>query len=222
MSPATLTRSASEHATVEQLSAHLDRELTAEEARRLELHLADCTRCQRRLDGLRRTTAELQRLPKLEPPTELEHQVARRIALDGRRTPWSDRLETVFSGFERQSSFFAMFAVVLALAVIAVLFAQAVHRWQNEATMIPVILSAEGPDGEVRFYHDIGERRLYKVEGGWIEAGVERDAVDRTLIRDSAAASAFFLERPQLRELSELPGSVIFTTDGEVVELRSE
>lgn len=222
MSHATMTRSPAEHATVELLSAYLDRELPGDDARDLETHLTDCDVCHRRLEGLRRAAAGLQGLKKLDPPPGLEQMVVRRIALEGPRTNWGDRIETIFSGFQRQSSFLAIFAVVLALAVIAVLFAQAMHRRQNEVATIPVIINGESPDGQVRFYQEVGERRMYKVEGGWIEGEVDRESVSRALVRDSAESIEFFNLHPHLQPLRDLPGQVIFAVDGEVIELRTE
>ena len=52
----------------DQLSAHIDGELDASAAERLERHLAACGRCRQEMEQLRGTVAALQALPAVEPP----------------------------------------------------------------------------------------------------------------------------------------------------------
>ncbi len=52
----------------DQLSAHIDGELDASAAERLERHLAECGRCRQEMEQLRATVAALQELPAVEPP----------------------------------------------------------------------------------------------------------------------------------------------------------
>ncbi len=126
----------SAHATVQDLSAYLDRRLDEPELRRVEGHLDTCGDCRERFQGMRRVAAGLRHLEVLEPPPELEQAVARRIRLEGKNKSWLDRLEGGLGTFQEQSSMLALFAVVIALAVMLVLFSQALERARNETTPI--------------------------------------------------------------------------------------
>ena len=126
----------SAHASVQDLSAYLDRCLDEPATRRVERHLDLCGDCRERFQGMRRVAEGLRGLGDVEPPAELEQAVARRIRLAGEQEPWLDRLENGLGTFQKQSSTLAIFAVVLALAVMLVLFAQALERARNET--IPV------------------------------------------------------------------------------------
>ena len=126
----------SAHTTVQDLSAYLDRRLEESDLRRVEEHLDTCEDCRERFQGMRRVAAGLRRLEEQEPPPELEQAVARRIRLEGERKSWLDRLESGLGTFQEQSSTFALFAVVIALAVMLLLFAQALERARNKTTPI--------------------------------------------------------------------------------------
>ena len=54
--------------TTEQLSAYLDQELDAASQAHVAEHLATCTECQGRLEGLRQTAAAIRALPMETPP----------------------------------------------------------------------------------------------------------------------------------------------------------
>ena len=60
------------HLTDEQLSAHLDSALPADEAATVASHLFGCGECSRRLDRLRATTRAIAGLPLESPPRELD------------------------------------------------------------------------------------------------------------------------------------------------------
>lgn len=72
-----------QHLTTEQLSALLDREVSAEEKTQYEAHLATCQRCQQELASLRRTVVLLRALPQPALPRsfELPLEVAEPVAL---------------------------------------------------------------------------------------------------------------------------------------------
>ena len=58
------------HLLDESLSALLDEQLSAEDARSVRAHLEACPACQVRLDALRSVVALLRALPEVEPPRE--------------------------------------------------------------------------------------------------------------------------------------------------------
>lgn len=204
----------SSHATAELLSAYLDRQLVEPEVERLEAHLEECQECHGRLEGLRKLVASLRRIESLDPPAELEKAVARRIALARDREPMLDRFESVLSIFNRQSTILPMLGIVIALGVFIYMFSWALERDKH----IPVIFGTppgveESLDGESR--RSAG--RLLQLEDDvWIEEGVSREAVSRTIELDSEAGRSLLAERP---ELERLPRPAVILLDDEVVEI---
>lgn len=211
-----MTAQASSHATVELLSAYLDQELVGSEVHHLEDHLEQCAECHSRLEGLRKVVASLRRAERHDPPVDLEMAVARRIALAGQRESMLDRFETRLSIFNRQSTLLPLFAVVIALAVFMYLFAVGVEKHQNQR--IPVIFgtpdTVENGSGETRRTAE----RVLRFEGGvWLEDGVSRDQVGRTVELDSDEGRRWLAEHPLLEQL---PRPAVIRLDDEVVEIR--
>jgi negative regulator of sigma E activity len=73
------------HLVSESLSAYLDGEAGAAEARRVSAHLAACAACRGRLEATRRVTAGLRQLAAVAPPPALAAQVRRRLAAGSAR-----------------------------------------------------------------------------------------------------------------------------------------
>ncbi len=224
---------ASSHATVELHSAYLDRQLFEPEASRLEDHLEQCEDCHVRLEGLRKVVANLRRLESLDPPADLEHAVARRIALAGEPGSFLDRLESGLSIFSRQSSLLPMFGVVMALAVILYLFSVALERSQSGLLPVffddPPAAAAVAAAGErrelagrvlvLRAATAPGEAHRAAAEV-WVEEGVSPEAVSRRVDLGSPAGQRLAAEHPELEELAELGARAVIVLDGEVVEIR--
>ena len=57
----------SDHATIEDLSAYLDRQLTRAELLEIEEHMAECELCAKRCEGMRRVMSSLRHLEHLAP-----------------------------------------------------------------------------------------------------------------------------------------------------------
>lgn len=113
------------HATSERLSSYLDDELDADRARRLEDHLRSCASCRRQLDGLRRVMGDLRSLRESSPPAGLGIRLQQRLALDA-PPPLEPRgrLRSRSPGPFFQPAVLGSLGVVLALAVILVIFSQ--------------------------------------------------------------------------------------------------
>ncbi len=217
---------ASSHATVELLSAYLDRQLFEPEASRLEAHIDQCEDCHVRLEGLRKVVANLRRLESLDPPADLEHSVARRIALAGEPQSFLDRLESQLSIFNRQSSILPMLGVVLALCVIIYLFSVALER--SQSGLLPVSFGDPAASAAAA-----GDRRQLAgrvlvlrpaagqaEEEAWVEEGVSRETVRRRVELDSIAGERLAAEHPELHDLAELTAPAVIALDGEVIEIR--
>ena len=205
----------SSHATVEILSAYIDRELPDAEARQIEQHLEDCDVCQQRFSSMRSVVAGLQHLSRLAPPSTLDQVVARRVAFEGREQSLVDRLESSMRGFERQSSLLALFGVVIAFAVMILLFAQALER--HRSSTIPVVfkdpLSQRGAEDSSRESttqqnRELAGRTFYLRGDVWMEEGIRPDFV-RTVAFDSPLWTSLISQYPELAQLKELNGPVI-------------
>ena len=213
-----MTVTASSHATVELLSAYLDRQLREPEAGALEAHLERCEECHGRLEGLREVVENLRRLDRRDPSPELEKAVARRIALAGDPPGLLDRFESQLSIFTRQSPLLPMFGVVMALAVFIYLFAVAVDR--SRSSLTPVVFEVPAPAASVGDERQLAGRVLTWQGEAWVEEGVSLEAVSRTLELDSDAGRRAIAERPELGELSALGAPAVIELAGEVVEIR--
>lgn len=206
----------STHATAETLSAYLDRELPRAEAREIEEHLADCSACQSRFAGMKNVVSGLRHLNRLSPPSTLEQVVARRVAFDGERKGLFDRLEGSLRAFERQSSMLALFAVVVAFAVMILLFAQALEQRRNAT--IPVIfkdlaVSADGSESR-----RVGDRVLLRKGAVWVEEGVD-PRLTRIVVVDSPLWSRLLSEHPELASIASLDRPAVVRIGEEVLRI---
>lgn len=211
------------HTTAEKLSAYLDGQLRPVEAERVEAHLAACPVCQRDLEGMQQVVSSLHHLERMKPPSSVKRAVVHRIAFEGQREDLITRLERGFSVFNRQSPILFLFALIMALAIMVFFFAYALHQEQNATT--PVLFEAPvravpPAEGERR---TVAERDFHLREGVWVEEGVDTSAPERTIIAaDSDAGRSFLAAYPELSALASLGNVVVFTVDGETIELHSE
>lgn len=202
----------STHATSENLSAYLDRRLSAAETRQVEDHLAGCPRCRQRFTGMRNVVSGLRHLERMAPPPTLEGLVARRVRLESGRKGLLDRLESGMGIFERQSSTLALFALVIALAVIMLLFAHALEKQRNSS--IPVVF--QNPAAAREQSRELAGRVFHRESGVWVEAGVEAEP-GRTVAPDSEEWRALVAAHPELVELQSLEEAVILQVEADVL-----
>lgn len=211
------------HATIEDLSAYLDEQLAVADKARVEFHLASCGDCRARFDGLRRVSRSLGRLERLAPPSSLDQMVARRIALEGDKPHWLDRIESGLLYAQRQSSFLALFAVVVALAAMSVFLVQAVDRRRNAT--IPVLFGDPAgllsPISEIR---RLAGRELMRGREGWVETGLAVIAPGERVVVHRDAADPVWGEllaaHPEFAELADLETPIVLEIEGVVVEIR--
>jgi anti-sigma factor RsiW len=202
----------STHATTETLSAYLDRQLSAAQTREIEDHLADCPRCRRQFAGMRSVVASLRHLERMAPPPTLGGLVTRRVTLESARKGLLDRFESGLGLFERQSSILGLFGLIVALAVIMLLFAQALERQRNAS--IPVIFhDPTAARGESR---ELAGRVFRRESGVWVEAGLEAEP-DRAVAADSRQWRALVAAHPELAELETLEEAVVLRVEDGVL-----
>lgn len=204
------------HIPLERLSSYLDAELSSAEASALERHLEGCADCQDTLRGLRRVIGELRTLERAAPPSVLAQQVERRLALERPPRGLVERLEARLGRRSRVDSGLGLgFALVLALAAILYLFADALDRW--EQGQVPIVFpGATATDAESGAVREAGGRTFRLRDGLWVQDGAG-DAT-RTLEPDGPAGRALRRELPWLDDLLEgSRGVVVLLEDGESV-----
>ena len=122
------------HVDVDRLSAYLDNQVTPAERVHVERHLATCAACRGELDGLRRTVALLQALPRVPVPrafTLSEAQVG--IRRPEPRPAWGSVLRGL--------------GAVTAIALVAVVAVSLLNRpsWQPAATVARNVSTVAAP-----------------------------------------------------------------------------
>lgn len=204
------------HATPTVLSSYLDEQVSAEEARWIEEHLGACGECRERLEGLRRVVRGLRDLEPVKPPPGLGLELQRHLA---RATPpFAERgpLDARSSRSVMQPVILASLGVVLALAVIMLLFLQALQgRSGNEGVVAPKTSPEISGQAEVV----VGERSFRRTPMGWIETSLtvaEIAAARQVTRREIRGAEAADVDRL----LDELTGELTLRVDGEVLRVR--
>jgi len=156
----------SSHLATERLSAYLDDELDGADVRLVEEHVLECSQCQHRLSGLRRVVDELRHMPAASPPPLLGRRVENDASARWRARREEARRGRIGSGgFEQvQGPIRLGFAVIAGLAIMAVLFAQALER-QQAATRLVVPPAAEADRAAERV--EAGGRVFVLARGSW-------------------------------------------------------
>ena len=183
----------------ELLGPYLLGELTVEEERELEQHLAECPKCRDELDRVYQTHNLLRQLAATEPPAELKGQLLAQVQGE---TPGHSRRWWIWGSAAAALMVFAVLGVGL-LRVIA----------GDPSSGVPLTATALAPDagGEVRV-EEVGENFqvelevwgmpklkedeyyemwYYAEDGGRISCGTFRArSEDRTTVNLTAPASA--------------------------------
>ncbi len=195
------------HAEVEHLSGYLDAALEEDERRRVEDHLAACAECRKRLEGLRRVAEQIRRLDRPVPPGDLAGRVEWRLRDERPGAGWLDRLEGGLSSHRLPTGLLGILGVVVALAVLAYLLADATAR--RPAVPPP----AEAPVSVTRVV--VADRTFVPYGEGWIEKGAPADPAPRTLEAGSEEGRRWLAEHPDLTVLERLGGPVTLEVEGE-------
>ncbi len=209
----------SRHLKAEQLSTYLDDEVGSDEARRIERHLDDCGECRDRLEGLRRVVGGLRSLEAAAPPKNLGLELQRQLA---RATPpFGDRSPVGRHASRRvlQPLVLASLGVVLALAIITLLFLQALQR-RGDGSGTETGKPAESSVEAVEVI--ISGRIFRQSAGGWVEASLTRADIAgaRDLVRGEAVAND--PSGVLGRVADELSGAVTLRFGDEIVRLSAD
>ena len=207
------------HATVEELSSLLDRELDAGPAERVRLHLVECADCRSRLDGLRSVVRALERVERAAPPPTLGLELIERLSWEPEPAGPFDRLERRLGSIRLQPSVAPVFAFVVALAAIMFFFVSGLER-RMQGT--PVILEPPGvvEVESVSAPRVVSGRTFELSDGVWVEVGVGDRAPTVRLDGEDPAVGSWSPELPDPTELARLGGPVRLLAGAEVIEIR--
>lgn len=195
----------SRHATAEDLSAYLDREMEPIRLRLVKEHLEECEECRERAGGMQRLVRDLRRLERLEPPPTLGSSLRRRIRLQKRPKAMVDRLESRLGGLSLQPSITFTFALVFAFAAILYLFAGSLDRY--ERLRIPVLRPDPAP-AQPSATREVAGRSFHSVDGIWREEGLAAGTEAQTVALGTPAADELLRRYPDLGSLLADGGAV--------------
>lgn len=134
----------SAHLNIEVLSTYLDDQVSSDERGPLEAHLRSCQQCQEKLTGLRRVSQRLAKLERSAPPAHVVQELAFFIARKEQKIGLAEKLERALGRVTLQLSLLPLFAVVVALALIAYLLSWGVGS--RSSSSVPVIFDTTGTD----------------------------------------------------------------------------
>ncbi len=199
------------HAEPDRLSAYLDGELAAEEAREIEEHVAGCPGCRAELDGLAAVVGTLRRLEREAPPQVLAQRVTRRVAVEGRRADLIARIEAALQRWNVEPGTLVTFGVVIALAAMLALLGSSLEEagrrrgaMEREWSGLHLVTAV------------VGDHRFDRDGGLWREVGSGEPEV--RLAADSPEARAILAATPRLGDLlAHSEGVVLVDADGRTV-----
>lgn len=219
-----------DHLPLDLLSAHLDGETSAPEARRVAAHLAACPACRERLTQARRLVGTLRGMAPAEPPGDLAARVGARIAAERQAGAgrWARALRACYSASLRwfalppsRHSFSTPLGATLAVLVMALV---AEHgslpglAGGTAARQRPEFLVSEAfgetPAVLPQTTSEVAGRVFVLGDGVWVQRGVDASDAREPQARVQARS-------PQGRALlAQLSGLGVLLADGSRVVLR--
>lgn len=213
------------HCTVETISAFIDDELPATEREAVETHLGECPECRHELEALRGVVGRLRDLDRVAVPPTLDFAIERRVALEGERRGRWVRFERRLETWGAQPTVGLVFALVVALAVVIFVFADAVER-RGRSTIPVSFTDALGPAEEPAVLTLAGRELAWDAEAGaWLEVGVEIGAGgagpgDTRIVTVGTGEWRSLVEADsRLEELAGVDEPVVVVVGGESVRL---
>jgi Putative zinc-finger len=217
------------HATTEQLSAYLDRELGFVELQQLEAHCATCEQCKARLDSMRRVVYKLDNIGRAVPPPALRQQIRRQVTTEAMMPP---------TGFRAMFERFCLpllapqpllppqptlrTAAVMGLALVVGLFVythqepRAVPAPQENVTAGPYL---ETPISQITT-SEVDGRKFILTDSGWIQRGLVGQTPEVQVEASSPQGRALLNRSPDLAILLQDGSPVVLRYNLGTVEIR--
>jgi hypothetical protein len=213
------------HATTEQLSSYLDREIGIAESRQIESHCSACAQCGARLASMRRVVSGLGRVERAAPPAALRHQIRRQIIAQ----PQSHGLRRAFDSFR-----FLLFpirpalstGVGMGLALVVGLFSL---NHQADSLMPPttrggreiVTVEIGAQPGQPFTTSEVAGRKFFLTDSGWIQKGLLGQTPVTRFDAGSPQGRALLTRNSGLEMLLKDGSSVVLRYHLETVEIRN-
>jgi len=219
------------HATAHQLSAYLDGELSATRLESVRSHVDGCESCSRRLEGLRNASELLRGIEARALPPGLDGLVLQRVGLPVRRQTLMEKLEGALKAYAPRQSIVMTFALIVALAAFIHLYSSGTAwRHPSQIRVMPSEVQISEPGtGEKPEARDlgaavdemqVGSRRFRRLDGRWVEFGLESAAPDMELSWTSAEGLRLVKDHPGLEALIQEGLPVLLRSRGRVLLLR--
>ncbi|HEV2843215.1 MAG TPA: zf-HC2 domain-containing protein, partial [Thermoanaerobaculia bacterium] len=215
------------HATTEQLSAYLDRELGAVELRQLEAHCAVCEECQTALASMRRVVHGLDRVGRAVPPAALRQQIRRQVIVEASAPAYGFR--AVLERFRvhllalqpelRTASVMGLALVFALLAVYPSSRPQPVAANPVPQEIVTVTPYSDSPVTQTTTAEVAGREFIWTETKGWIQKGLEGKTPEAHFEAGGPQGRAL-LNRYSGLALLLTEGPVVFRYDLGTVELR--
>lgn len=206
------------HLTATQLSAYLDDELTSPTAEAVQTHVRACDACRNHLEGLRKASEMLRGMEARAVPTDLDGLIRRQVGLLTRRPTLMQRFEESLKSYAPRQGIVMLFALIVALAAFIHLYSNgAAWRQPPQITVVPPDVQINEPGvTETR----VGSRRFQRLEGRWIEEGLESSVPDAELSWTSPEGRQLLEREPELLKLSRSSLPVLLRENGRLLLLR--
>ncbi len=200
----------SAHATAQDLSLFIDRELSPARSRWLESHLDECDQCQERYLSTRQLVDGLRGLERVAPPSTLGMTVRQhRLSIGHSRL--RQRLEKSWKRWP-DPMILGYLGVVVALGVMALAVSRANQQSEDASTVIFAPI-----ESEQRLSRSHLESFTVIDEGTWIEPGI---TVEQEVAASSATADQALQALSRLGERVPAGTKVVVATVGsEVVRI---
>lgn len=207
------------HGDLDLLSSYLDGELSGSARRAVEDHVAACPGCRAELERLRRVVARLRGLEREAPPPLLMERVSREVAVAGRSSGLTARVERALRRLPVESSTLVTFGVVIALTAITALFVAGLDESDRVRSRGAETVAEGGEDLRV-VSAVVGGRTFDRRGAVWRERGTGEP--ERTIDDGAPEARALFEAEPRLRDLlADSEGIVLRGPDGATLRIRA-
>ena len=213
------------HATTEQLSAYLDRELGFVELRQLEAHYTSCMECKARLASMQQVVQGLDRAGRAVPPPSLRQQIRRQVTMEA--VAPANGFRAAFERFRlhllalqpvlRTASAMGLATVVGLVAYLHQTPRPAVAVTPQEIVTVSPYL--DSPISQTTTSEVAGQKFIW-TDSGWIQRGLEGKTPEAHVEAASPQGRALLSRYSDLAILLQDGSPVVFRYNLGTVELR--
>ncbi len=223
------------HATTEQLSAYLDRELGAVELHRLEAHYDSCEECRARLTSMRRVVRGLDNIGRAVPPPALRQQIRRQVITQATAPPYGfraafEKLRMYMLGGMQPMYLLGMQPTLRTASVTGLALVVGLFAFNHFNGLRPVEVSVPQENVTVTPYADspvaqtttseVAGREFIWTDSGWIQRGLEGKTPEVQVEAGSPQGKALLSKYSDLKWLLADGDRVVLRYNLGTVEIR--